>query len=85
MIGEFQTLDEATQKIIVATAKEKGGGMGSFVRSNITAMETKEKNNSYTRYVAGILGDCLTKLFVLSGRKSYFYLVKIFTFFVLSF
>lgn len=81
MIGEFQKLDEVAKKVILATTEEMGGGMASFVGSKIFAMETKEMYYRYTRYVAGILGDGLTKLFVLAGVESDFWQNKKLSFF----
>lgn len=63
-------LSPFNQTIIIETAKEMGEGMAEYVKNGIIELDNLEQYNSYTRFVAGILGEGLTKMFIYSGLES---------------
>ncbi|MES1918036.1 squalene synthetase-like protein [Bonamia ostreae] len=66
----FHKLPRAYRMVIKQTAEEMGSGMIKF--SNVVHVESIAQYNEYTHYVAGILGEGLTKLFILSGSENRF-------------
>lgn len=67
----FNRLDASYQLVIKEICYEMAQGMLLFVNKDI---ETKEEYNLYCHYVAGTVGQGLSKIFVASGLESNDYL-----------
>ncbi|KAI8917048.1 isoprenoid synthase domain-containing protein [Powellomyces hirtus] len=72
VIEEFLTLDEKYQKVIADITKRMGAGMALYLatptpeKPRYIEIETTPAYNTYTHYVAGLVGIGLTDLFAAS-------------------
>lgn len=69
VIAEFKGMKPAYQKIISDITDEMGNGMADYCRRahEKKNMETVEEYDLYCHYVAGLVGEGLTRLFVEAG------------------
>ncbi|CAD6499695.1 BgTH12-03803 [Blumeria graminis f. sp. triticale] len=70
VIFEFNLIDTAYKKIIIDITNKMGNGMADYALNaehNINGINTIEDYENYCHYVAGLVGDGLTRLFVESG------------------
>lgn len=73
VIIELKKLKPTYRAIIVETAKKMGCGMADYARNDEMLQNGIQSNQEYERYchyVAGLVGEGLTRLFVLSGLAS---------------
>jgi len=66
VITVFGNLQPKYQKIISGIARQMGAGMAQFLEKSV---ETMDDYNDYCWFVAGLVGEGLTHLFVASGRE----------------
>lgn len=70
VVTEFNLVKPAYKAIIKAITKEMGKGMADYANNaehNIHGVNTIEDYEMYCHYVAGLVGEGLTRLFVESG------------------
>ena len=70
VVTEFQLVKPAYKTIIKNITKTMGNGMADYATNaehNINGVNTVEDYELYCHYVAGLVGDGLTRLFVESG------------------
>jgi len=68
VLSVFHTLSKEDQRILTNTCERMGNGMADFVEKQIRlGTESKEEYNLYCHYVAGLVGQGLTELFVAHG------------------
>ena len=69
VITEFKLMKPAYQKIIAAITDEMGNGMADYARKaeEKKNIDTTEEYDLYCHYVAGLVGEGLTRLFVEAG------------------
>lgn len=65
--GAFHQLSPKSQNIIVETTRKMGNGMADFLNQKI---ERFSDYNLYCHYVAGLVGQGLTQLFVVSDYEN---------------
>ena len=63
----FELLNPKSQKVIKKTIKKMGRGMSKYLHYTI---ETKAQYNEYCYYVAGLVGESLTKLFSINNYET---------------
>ena len=71
VIEEFKKLKPEYQEVIKDIARGMGNGMADFCKNADFlkyGVETTKDYDLYCHYVAGLVGDGLTRLFVLSGK-----------------
>jgi len=67
----FRTLSPASQEVIADITKRMGQGMASFVQRDLgQGTVTVEDYNLYCHYVAGLVGEGLSRLFTCTGYES---------------
>lgn len=64
---EFNKLKDEYKAIIQSSAKEMGNGMADYARLASLSVETIKDYELYCHYVAGLVGEGLTRLFVGAG------------------
>ncbi|CAH7674777.1 farnesyl-diphosphate farnesyltransferase [Phakopsora pachyrhizi] len=74
VIEEFQLLEADYRTIITDVTARMGGGMAKFARmaadqDGILSVETMNDYDSYCHYVAGIVGEGLSRIFSSSGKE----------------
>jgi farnesyl-diphosphate farnesyltransferase len=70
-VNAFKTLSPASQEIISDISKRMGAGMASFVEKDLgQGTVTIKDYNLYCHYVAGLVGEGLSRLFTCSGYES---------------
>lgn len=70
VIVEFQSLPHSSQEVIRNITKRMGQGMASFVERDLgEGTVTKADYNLYCHYVAGLIGEGLSKLFNCTGYE----------------
>ncbi|KAK2767740.1 bifunctional farnesyl-diphosphate farnesyltransferase/squalene synthase [Arachnomyces sp. PD_36] len=69
VITEFKAMKPAYQKIISDITNEMGNGMADYCRRSFEGkqVETVKEYDLYCHYVAGLVGEGLTRLFVEAG------------------
>jgi farnesyl-diphosphate farnesyltransferase len=70
VIAEFRKIKPAYRTIIKDITKQMGNGMADYANNaehNINGISTLAEYDLYCHYVAGLVGDGLTQLFVESG------------------
>ncbi|CAM9464178.1 unnamed protein product [Sphacelaria rigidula] len=66
--GVFQSLPPASQEVITDITKRMGAGMAEFVCKDLgQGTVSTAEYNKYCHYVAGLVGDGLTRLFAATG------------------
>ncbi|KAG0151592.1 hypothetical protein CROQUDRAFT_651006 [Cronartium quercuum f. sp. fusiforme G11] len=74
VIEEFQLLNSPYRVVISEVTARMGGGMAQFARTasdnnGVFSVDTMPAFDSYCHYVAGIVGEGLSRLFGLSGKE----------------
>lgn len=73
VIVEFKKLKPAYQAIIKDITQKMGNGMADYAKNaehNLNGVDTVKDYELYCHYVAGLVGDGLTRLFVESGMAN---------------
>ncbi|KAJ3022283.1 Farnesyl-diphosphate farnesyltransferase [Thoreauomyces humboldtii] len=76
VVKEFLTLDKRYQAVITDITKRMGAGMATYLTNPTPShphhieIQTTESYNTYTHYVAGLVGIGLTDLFTASGLET---------------
>ena len=66
----FQALPQASQDVISDINKRMGAGMARFVAKDLgQGTESREEYNLYCHFVAGLVGEGLSRLFVATGYE----------------
>jgi farnesyl-diphosphate farnesyltransferase len=66
----FQTLSKEDQGILQDICQQMGDGMAEFLKKDIRlGTASLDEYNLYCHYVAGLVGEGLTKLFVAHGKE----------------
>lgn len=67
----FAKLPAASQEVIADITKRMGAGMAEFVEKDMgQGTKTTEEYNLYCHYVAGLVGEGLSRLFVATGFEN---------------
>lgn len=70
-VNVYNRLPKASQEVIADIAKRMGEGMASFVAIDLgQGTVTVENYNQYCHYVAGLVGEGLSRLFTCCGYES---------------
>ena len=67
VVKEFRAIKVEYRKIIADTTKKMGNGMADFANNaefNVNGVDSIKDYNLYCHYVAGVVGEGLTRLFV---------------------
>lgn len=70
VVAEFRKIKEPYQVIIADITKRMGNGMADYAKKTVDdqfRVETTEQYYEYCHYVAGLVGEGLTRLFVEAG------------------
>jgi farnesyl-diphosphate farnesyltransferase len=73
VISEFAKLDQKYREVIIDITKRMGGGMADYTNNaaqNLVGVDTLEDFDMYCYYVAGLVGEGLTRLFISSGKEN---------------
>jgi hypothetical protein len=73
VISEFNALDKKYRDVIQEIAKRMGNGMADYANNaahNLYGVDTLEDFDMYCYYVAGLVGEGLTRLFISSGKEN---------------
>jgi farnesyl-diphosphate farnesyltransferase len=73
VISEFNALDKKYRDVIQEIAKRMGNGMADYANNaahNLHGVDTLEDFDMYCYYVAGLVGEGLTRLFISSGKEN---------------
>jgi farnesyl-diphosphate farnesyltransferase len=73
VIAEFAKLDQKYREVIIDITKRMGGGMADYANNaahNLVGVDTLEDFDMYCYYVAGLVGEGLTRLFINSGKEN---------------
>jgi len=75
VISEFQILDLKYRTIIIDVTARMGSGMARFARAaveggGVFSIDTMEAFDGYCHYVAGLVGEGLSRLFSMSGKEN---------------
>ncbi|KAL7413507.1 putative farnesyl-diphosphate farnesyltransferase [Mrakia frigida] len=74
VIEEFQNLDPSAQKVIADIARKMGNGMADFAAlatpsAPVAEVQTLDDFSLYCHYVAGLVGEGLSRLFASTGKE----------------
>jgi len=73
VISEFNALDKKYRDVIQEIAKRMGNGMADYANNaahNLYGVDTLQDFDMYCYYVAGLVGEGLTRLFISSGKEN---------------
>ncbi|KNZ53314.1 farnesyl-diphosphate farnesyltransferase [Puccinia sorghi] len=75
IISEFQVLDLKYRTIIIDVTARMGSGMARFARAavegeGVFSIDTMGAFDGYCHYVAGLVGEGLSRLFSMSGKEN---------------
>jgi farnesyl-diphosphate farnesyltransferase len=73
VIREFAKIDQKYRQVIIDITKRMGNGMADYANNaahNLVGVDTLEDFDMYCYYVAGLVGEGLTRLFVNSGKEN---------------
>jgi farnesyl-diphosphate farnesyltransferase len=73
VIGEFNAVDKKYRDVIVDITKRMGNGMADYANNaahNLYGVDTLQDFDMYCYYVAGLVGEGLTRLFISSGKEN---------------
>lgn len=71
VVAVYKTLSKQSQEIIADITKRMGEGMALFAGRNLVQGTTDIKDyNLYCHYVAGLVGEGLSRLFTVTGFES---------------
>lgn len=70
VLSVFHSLPKQDQTIIAEVTRDMGNGMADFFRNDVRlGTASLEEYNLYCHYVAGLVGQGLTRLFVAHGKE----------------
>ena len=73
IIAEFGAVDKKYREVIQDITKRMGGGMADYANNaahNLYGVDTIQDFDLYCYYVAGLVGEGLTRLFISSGKEN---------------
>ena len=73
VIKQFGEVDEKYREVIKDITKRMGNGMADYANNaahNLYGVDTLEDFDLYCYYVAGLVGEGLTRLFIVSGQEN---------------
>jgi hypothetical protein len=73
VISEFNACDKKYRDVIQEITKRMGNGMADYANNaahNLYGVDTLEDFDMYCYYVAGLVGEGLTRLFISSGKEN---------------
>ena len=73
VISEFAKIDQKYRHVIIDITKRMGNGMADYANNaahNLVGVDTLEDFDLYCYYVAGLVGEGLTRLFISSGKEN---------------
>jgi farnesyl-diphosphate farnesyltransferase len=73
VIKQFSEVDEKYREVIKDITKRMGNGMADYANNaahNLYGVDTLEDFDLYCYYVAGLVGEGLTRLFIASGKEN---------------
>ena len=73
VIAEFGAVDKKYREVIRDITKRMGGGMADYANNaahNLYGVDTIPDFDLYCYYVAGLVGEGLTRLFISSGKEN---------------
>ena len=73
VISEFAKIDQKYRQVIIDITKRMGNGMADYANNaahNLVGVDTLEDFDMYCYYVAGLVGEGLTRLFISSGKEN---------------
>ena len=73
VIKELSAINEKYQIVIKDITKRMGNGMADYANNaahNLYGVDTVEDFDLYCYYVAGLVGEGLTRLFIESGKEN---------------
>jgi farnesyl-diphosphate farnesyltransferase len=73
VIEEFGKISENYREVIKNIAERMGNGMADYANNaahNLYGVDTVKDFDLYCYYVAGLVGEGLTRLFIASGKEN---------------
>ena len=73
VIAEFGAVDKKYREVIQDITKRMGNGMADYANNaahNLYGVDTIKDFDLYCYYVAGLVGEGLTRLFISSGKEN---------------
>ena len=73
VVKQFAEIDEKYREVIKDITKRMGNGMADYANNaahNLYGVDTLEDFDLYCYYVAGLVGEGLTRLFIVSGEEN---------------
>lgn len=73
VIAEYGAIDKKYREVIQDITKRMGGGMADYANNaahNLYGVDTIPDFDLYCYYVAGLVGEGLTRLFISSGKEN---------------
>ena len=73
VIAELGAIDKKYREVIQDITKQMGGGMADYANNaahNLYGVDTTQDFDQYCYYVAGLVGEGLTRLFISSGKEN---------------